>query len=656
MRKVGYVLCALLLTAVAFAPALAQQPFSDVPTNHWAYNAVNDLAEQGLLEGYPDGTFKGKQALTRYEFAQAIARMMDRLEQMKGIQGPPGPPGPPGTGGGAGLTPEQQAMLDKLAKEFGPELQALRSDLNALTKRVEDLEAAPKPEMPKITVSGMTSWRTGLLGTDFGTEDVSTTGYPYFAELIVDESGVTAPYGGINVPGFGSIPISDALKDSFKAGDFMTMKTLVNFSGPLSDKTDVNVTLLAGPETNRINSPALYDELGSPIAFSGNGVMDTVAVDQAWVKYRTNFIAPAEFTIGKQYFSRGQGLLVDNDQEAMKAFKADWTSGDLSWGAIWGMLDREQFWGRTAGSIGLPALVNAAGMYIADPLTSGQDNYNIYTMNWCFADSWKLGGTYLASGFNEEKGWSVDLCGKALGLNWYGEYGKLVDWPTGMDFNDLNGDGVEDPGETPLGDSDAAWLAGLKWGNNFVNITGEYGQVDAGYAFSVTGGGWSAINPIVGGAGMYSDYFNLPLSRLHPNAEVDPHDINWVDRPLFLDPTNIARGWHVNVTFPTLLGGNTPLSISYAAGDGYDPAFLTWLVSGGSNSGVAEPDEWRDADPVWIVKLSRQFSENVSANLIYGRREVDNIMSPQEVEVPGTQDFAQNDPIQVIRAEVCVAF
>jgi hypothetical protein len=154
---------------------------------------------------------------------------------------------------------------------------------------------------------------------------------------------------------------------------------------------------------------------------------------------------------------------------------------------------------------------------------------------------------------------------------------------------------------------------------------------------------------------MYTDLFNLPLSRLHPNAEVDPHDINWVDRPLFLDPTNIARGWHVNVTFPTLLGDNTPLSIAYSAGDGYDPAFLSWLLSGGSNSGVAEPDKWRDADPVWIVKLSRQFSENVSANVIYGRREVDNIMSPQEVPI-FDEEFAEQDPIQVIRAEVCVAF
>ncbi len=653
MRKVGYIASALLLLAVAL-PAFAQGPFSDVPANHWAYNAVNALAEQGLLEGYPDGTFKGKQSLTRYEFAQAIARMMDRMEQMGGIQGPPGPPGPAGAGGG--LTPEQQALLDKLAKEFAPELKALRSDLDELTKRVEDLENAPKAEMPKVTVGGMMSWRTGTYGTDLSldSEEVESTGYPF--QLNADGD---APIGGINIPGLGPIPISDALKDAFKANDFMTLKTRVDFKAAVSDNVAAQVSLLAGPETNRINSPAVYDLFGSPVNFSGNGMMDAVQVDQAWLKWQTTFITPLEVTVGKQYYSRSQGLLFDNNQEGLKAITLDWMAGDWSWGALYGMLDREQFWAQSTGGFGLPAL---AGLTMYEPAvaTSGQDNYNLYWLDWAFAKEWGLTTTFLDSGFNHESGWSAGLQGKAWGLDWYGEYAQLLDWPTGDDFNDINGDGVEDPNEAPLDDSDTAWLAGLKWSSNFVNITGEYGQVDAGYAFAISGSGWSTINPLAAAsAGLYGDFFNLPLSRLHPNAEVDPHDINWVDRPLFLDPTNIARGWHVNVTFPELLGKATPLSISYMDGDAYTEEFLGWLVAGGSNSGVAEPDEWRDADPVWVVKLARQFTPDLSANLIYGRREVDSVMSTGTVpaDTVGNEDlFADTDPIQVVRAEVCLAF
>lgn len=48
--------------------------FPDVPSNHWAYDAVYALSERGLVEGYPDGTFGGDRMMTRYEFAQIVYR------------------------------------------------------------------------------------------------------------------------------------------------------------------------------------------------------------------------------------------------------------------------------------------------------------------------------------------------------------------------------------------------------------------------------------------------------------------------------------------------------------------------------------------------------------------------------------------------------
>jgi len=58
-------------------PASAAEMFADVPTDHWAYQAVNNLQERGIVIGYPDGTFGGKRAMTRYEFAVAIDRLVD---------------------------------------------------------------------------------------------------------------------------------------------------------------------------------------------------------------------------------------------------------------------------------------------------------------------------------------------------------------------------------------------------------------------------------------------------------------------------------------------------------------------------------------------------------------------------------------------------
>ena len=713
MRKVGLLLGVLLALVLAGAIAYAQQPFSDVPRDHWAYNAVNRLAEQGILEGYPNGTFKGKNTLTRYEFAMAIARMMDRVEAIasQGPAGPPGPPGPAGPPGppgasAGGLTPEQQALLDRLAKEFAPELRSLRSDLNSLTKRVDALEAAKPAEGPMIKVSGDLNWRVGLYGTELGVEDTKSTGYPWLGAYL-EEGGVEPipvegsrhglfygglPYGAINLPDYNkvlglwtddpafygsgrpyyaaSIPISDALKDAYKAPDFMSLKTTVNLSGSLSPKTDVMVQVLAGPETNSVGEALLDLPAGSPNAFTGNGLMDRAVINQAWVKHRTKLLTDAEVTVGKQYFKRGVGLLADNSQEAIKAFRVDWGTGDLKWGGLWGMLDLEMFYGRSDN-----AIAQTIGMYmpVSDlPFglpqvpgerreSSGQDNYNLYWLDYAISKDWSIGGTWLESGFNKEQGWSANLKGKAYGVELYGEYAQLLDWPTGDDFADWNANGREDAAnaETPLSNSDSAWVAGLRWSNPTVAITGEYGQVDAGYAFSVPGHGWTAVPP--GLPGSVEMTFNLPLSALHPNAEVDPHDINWVDRPLFLDPTNIARGYHVDVTFPELLGKNTPLSVSYMNGDAYNPRYLSWLYLGGSNSLIPEPDKWVDADSVWIVRLGRQFSENLSANILYGRRDADNVLSSRKVPVgydsqTKTFVYAENDPVQVIRAELNVAF
>ncbi len=70
----------LLLAAVMAlgvnAGVYAANPFSDVPAGHWAYDAVNELAAEGVVEGYPGGTYGGDRLMTRYEMAQITAKAM----------------------------------------------------------------------------------------------------------------------------------------------------------------------------------------------------------------------------------------------------------------------------------------------------------------------------------------------------------------------------------------------------------------------------------------------------------------------------------------------------------------------------------------------------------------------------------------------------
>src|SRR3954447_1993937 len=80
--------------------AHAQVAPKDVPPDHWAYAAVQDLASKGLLLGYPDGSFIGSRALTRYEMAVIVQRVLVQLDKLidqktQGLAAPTPPPPPP---------------------------------------------------------------------------------------------------------------------------------------------------------------------------------------------------------------------------------------------------------------------------------------------------------------------------------------------------------------------------------------------------------------------------------------------------------------------------------------------------------------------------------------------------------------------------------
>ena len=95
-NRVAWWLVAVLLTGVG--PASAQGPFGDVPAGHPAYAAVNELAKQGFINGYADGKYHGNRAMTRYELAVALLRMLQRasVRDFTPITLPRKPPlGPP---------------------------------------------------------------------------------------------------------------------------------------------------------------------------------------------------------------------------------------------------------------------------------------------------------------------------------------------------------------------------------------------------------------------------------------------------------------------------------------------------------------------------------------------------------------------------------
>lgn len=100
-----------LVVGAASTTFAASNPFSDVPADHWAYDAVKQLAADGVIDGYGDGTFQGNKNITRYEMAQVVAKAMSK----------------------SNVNGTDKALIDKLAAEFSDEL-------NTLGVRVSNLE------------------------------------------------------------------------------------------------------------------------------------------------------------------------------------------------------------------------------------------------------------------------------------------------------------------------------------------------------------------------------------------------------------------------------------------------------------------------------------------------------------------------------------
>ena len=109
----GAALAALMLTTSSFV--MANNAFSDVTPDDWSYKAVSQLADEGVIDGYPDGTFEGNKNITRYEMGQIVARLMAKEDT---------------------LTTDQKATLDKLSSDYAGELDTLGVRVDKLENQV----------------------------------------------------------------------------------------------------------------------------------------------------------------------------------------------------------------------------------------------------------------------------------------------------------------------------------------------------------------------------------------------------------------------------------------------------------------------------------------------------------------------------------------
>ena len=222
-RVLSFVAMVLL---IAFAtPAMSAPLFPDVRDDHWAKDAVAALAAKGLLEGYPDGTFKGDRAATRWEVAMIVARLLAKMEQ-------------------AHATFATKAELEELRKLVN----ALREELDALGVRVTNLEENVSRldkrvnELERITFYGYVDTRG--VAQNFvnqnrpdnvrlaGAPAFTAGGVPYFNNNGVTPTGVAGSgNGGGGVGSVGGTFLNPAYNAALPVSDYRSGRPLVNGTG-----------------------------------------------------------------------------------------------------------------------------------------------------------------------------------------------------------------------------------------------------------------------------------------------------------------------------------------------------------------------------------------------------------------------------------------
>lgn len=257
---------AMIIAGAAIASA---DMFTDVPSTHWAYQAVSSLSEQGIIDGFPDNTFKGNQNVTRYQLALITAKLLAKVEQ-------------------GGIGNNDVNTVEKLTVEFADELAllgvkvtSLEDDMQVLKDDVKGL----KNDMDTIK----SSFNNGRVAK------VKLSG-----EMLVRHTSVKE-------------------KD---------MSTEAHTGTKLRLRMDAQVAenVKAVARWNVISNSHDQAVAGMPGAAWNGSNHATADVDHAYLEVKDMFGFGGDFTFGRRFLTHGHGLVINNILDAVTYNK---TSGDV---------------------------------------------------------------------------------------------------------------------------------------------------------------------------------------------------------------------------------------------------------------------------------------------------------------------------------------
>jgi len=422
----------------AAAGTMARAEYPDVPRGHWAYEALNRLSQAGIIEGLPNGTYAGNKSMTRYEFAVAIARLLDKMNTGTTYELPAEIAGLPGRVGALEARPdlsgrvaalearpvpdifraEVNDLIAALRTEFANELSRLGVRVTAVEDRVTILEnRVPAP--PRLTITPSLLHRTGT--TNYNSNEGATGGPVGFGgRTIFNGNFVGAP---------GDLPRGSVFENP-REGKFSYTDFELRLTDRVTDRLSVSAALrsLSGTQED---------------AWAGEEFETSVYVREAFAVANLgdrNYLGTKglNLILGRQRTKVGQGLLYDNDLAPTDQVHAAFNLGPVALNALVGTSNNLNitrftnspytgegsvpFLGLTAdGSgafVGFPG-VGGVTPYADDNETLVRGGINLFRIA---GQPVGLGVSYLGDGVGDQQGYGFDLTvplfNRTVGFEW----------------------------------------------------------------------------------------------------------------------------------------------------------------------------------------------------------------------------------------------
>ncbi|HVF11229.1 MAG TPA: S-layer homology domain-containing protein [Abditibacteriaceae bacterium] len=595
------------------APAADQRAdYPDVLPGHWAYDAIDKLSRAGVVEGLPDGNYHGPKPMTRYEFAVAIARLMDRFGAVTTTVVPPAPAavdlGPltgrvtalearpqvdigPLTGRVTALEArpvpditraEVNDLLTALKNEFRDELGRLGVRVGEMEGRLSNLESrVAKP--PRLTFTPSILWRGGTANyiTQSSTPGIGGQFAPnpgpgrnLMGDFGNSRFGTLTP-GVVPAPGQ-ALPAKPAFFQQTSSGARVNSKYSytdfeLRMTDRISDRLSLNAALRSLGSTQE--DPWAGEYIAGSLPSTGGGIYVSEANAVADLSDRHPLgIRNLAAIIGRQRTKNALGLLYDNDLASTDQAQVMFNFGPFSISGFNGTNNNQVFSGTnnpygTTGAVRYLGLNSGGnGSQVGFPAQSGplfpEDNeslarvgFNLFRIG---GQPISLGVSRLFDGYQNQTGDSLDL---SLSL-----FNRTVgfEWVRGRQYS--SGQGT-DSDDRPT----AYYVTAPLLRTKFIDLNAAYGSAQDDFEYFVT----SAANPF---ARTYSEaIFDRPMFLGSPMI----NGLGSAGEPLYMAA---KRGYDFNGTVRIPIGFLKRFPIDFR----YYKAKGSSLTPGGSRTDLGD--------------------------------------------------------------------